>query len=303
MMNKRVAIALLLFVLGAVGACGTGKREAEAPRGRRDEIVRVGAASLSAQDIDNLIPQEEGIPPTLEERKQFVKRWVDTEILYQEAMRRGLKNDPHVQARLQALEQEFLADYLVFTELKNRTTVTEDEIEAYFAVHEREYMNEYRVSQILVNTPEEAAQVQELLKKRDFAWVANRFSVDPVTKRGGDLGYLTKGNMLPELEGVIFDMKPGDISGVIKSDFGYHIFKLVDVREALVAVGLDDVREQIANALMIEKRKKTYAAFIDSLRASAAVAYVDKEYMPGTPTPAEVDTAGMPGEFDTTSSP
>ena len=303
MMNGRGAITLLFLVLGAVAGCGTGKREAETPQERTGEIVRVGAAVLTGDDINGLIPQEERIPLTFEERKQFVKRWVDTEVLYQEAIRRGLKTDPLVEARLKELEQEFIADYLVFTELKKRTTITEAEIEAYFAAHEREYMSECRVSQILVNTPEEAAHVRELLKTKEFAWVANRFSVDPVTKRGGDLGYLTKGNMLPELEEVVFGMQPGEVSGVIRSDFGWHIFKLVDVREALVAIGLDDVREQITNMLMIEKRKNAYAALLDSLTASARIAYRDKDYMPGAPAPVDVDTAGVPEDSDTTDAP
>jgi len=296
----RTAIALLAaFVLGG---CGGTKPESEAPRTRQGEIVRVGSTALTGEDIDRLVPQDERIPLTLEERRQFVTRWVDTEVLRQEALRRGLKTDEAVQARLEELEREFLADYLVFTELRKRTVVTEEEIEAYFLAHEREYANEYRVSQILVNTSEEAARVVQLLKKKDFAWVANRYSVDPVAKRGGDLGYLTKGNMLPELEAVVFDMKPGDVSAVIESDFGYHIFKLVDVREALVAVGLDDVREQITNMLMIEKRKRAYASFLDSLRASAQISYRDKDYLPGAAA-AEPDTASMPLDEDTTDVP
>jgi peptidyl-prolyl cis-trans isomerase C len=164
-------------------------------------------------------------------------------------------------------------------------------------------MNEYRVSQILVGTPEEAEQVIELLKTKSWAWVANRYSIDPGAKRGGDLGYLTKGNMIPELEAIVFDMKPNDVSGVIKSDFGYHVFRLDDVREALVSVGLDDVREQIMNTLMLEKRKKAYREFIDSLKASADIAYKDESYLRPAESVPQADTSGAYEDADTAETP
>jgi parvulin-like peptidyl-prolyl isomerase len=151
-----------------------------------------------------------------------------------------------------------------------------------------------------VNSAEEAEQVKELLKTKSFTWVANRYSVDPVAKRGGDLGYLTKGNMIPELEEIIFDMKPGEMSGIIQSDFGYHIFKLEDVREALVAVGLDDLREQIMNTIMLEKRKKAYGEFLDSLRVSAKIDYRDRSYTPGVRTVPRADTLDVQRDDDTT---
>jgi parvulin-like peptidyl-prolyl isomerase len=294
---------MLLLALVVASGCGKGKEQAKEPGTGTGEIVRVGAAVLKGEDIKALVPQDEPIPLTIDERRGFVRRWIDTEILYQEAIRRGLKNDARVEARLRELEHEFLADYLLFDELRKRTRVSEEEIEAYFSAHEPEYLNEYRVSQILVSTPEEAEQALDLLKTKSFAWVANRYSIDPVAKRGGDLGYLTKGNMIPALEAVIFGMKPGEVSGIIHSDFGYHIFKLEDVREALVAVGLDDVREEIMNTLMLEKRRKAYDAFVDSLRASTKIVYRDQAYAPEAATEPAVDTAGTAEDADTMTTP
>jgi len=204
---------------------------------------------------------------------------------------------------MKEFEQQFLADYLVFTELRKRTAVSEEEIEGYYAAHEREYLNEYRVSQILVGTPEEAGRVIELLKTRSWDWVANRHSIDASAKRGGDLGYLTKGNMIPELEALVFDMKPNEVTGVIKSDFGYHIFRLDDVREAPVAVGLDDVREQIMNTLMLEKREKAYREFIDSLKAHADIKYKDEAYLHPIESGPQADTSGAYGDADTAGTP
>jgi peptidyl-prolyl cis-trans isomerase C len=303
MTGAREATILSLLVLFALGGCGKGNEPGRGSEERAGEIVRVGDAVLTGDDLARLATEDEQIPPTVEERREFVSRWVDTEVLRQEAIRRGFKSDPYVDARLKELEQQFLADYLVFSELRKRTAVSEEEVQAYYVAHEREYLYEYRVSQILVGTPEDGARVIELLKTRGWAWVANRYSIDAGVKRGGDLGYLTKGNMIPELEEIVFDMSPGDVTGVIKSDFGYHVFKLDDVREAAVSVGLDDVREQIMSSLMLEKRKTAYREFLESLRAKADIKYKDESYLRPIEGAPQADTAGFYEDADTAGTP
>ena len=224
------------------------------------------------------MPEGERVPFDDAERRRFVDRWVETELLRREAVARGFRDDPRVEARLAALEQEFLAGHILHIELRERTGVTEEEIERYFEEHREEYLYEYRVSHILVNTIEEAREVQELLETKSFAWVANRHSVDPLARRGGDLGYLTKGNMIPEFETVVFDMEPGEVRGPVRSDFGYHVVKLVGMREAVVKVGLEEVRERIMNNLIVRKRERAYADFLEELRARTEIEYADSSY-------------------------
>jgi peptidyl-prolyl cis-trans isomerase C len=303
MITARKATGAFLLVFLSVAACGRGGGGSGGPGKQAGEIVRVGDAVLASEDINRLVPADERTPLTFDERRELVRRWIDTEVLCQEAIRRGLKNDPYVEARLKELEQEFLADYLVFTELRKRTQVSEEEIEAYYAAHESEYTHEYRVSQILVDTAEEAATVKTLLATKSWAWVASRYSTDPNARRGGDLGYLTKGNMIPELEAVVFTMRPGETSEPVRSDFGYHIFRLDDVREALVAVSLEEVREEIMTTLMLEKRKEAYRAFLDSLKAHASIQYRDQSYLWEGEPEVQTDTIGPGDESDTTLAP
>ena len=267
----------LLCVLVIAGGCGRKTGEVKKPSS--GAICAVGSDTLFEGDLKYLLLEGNGMVPGLEEKKRYIDRWVTTEILYQEALKRGVASDPRIRARLNELEHQFLADHMLFLALRERIKVTEEEIRRYFKEHEKEYMYEYRVSHILVNTLEEAQKVKELLKKRSFAWVANRYSVDPMARRGGDLGYLTKGNMIPEFEAVVFKMKPGEVSDIVKSDFGYHIIKLVGMRKALARVTLADVREQIMNELLVEKRKKAFSELMDSLRAVYPVSFFDDSYM------------------------
>lgn len=289
-MIVREAIFALLCI--SLVNAGCSKREVEVRKPSRGAICAVSKDTLFEKSIGYLMPDDDRVAPTLEEKRDYIKRWVDTEILYQEALKKGITSDPKIKARLRELEHQFVADHMLFLELREKIRVTDEEIESYFRNHEKEYMYEYRVSHILVNTLEEAKKVKELLKKKSFAWVANRYSVDPLARRGGDMGYLTKGNMIPEFEAVIFKMKPGEVSDIIKSDFGYHIIKLIGTRKALSRVTLDDVREQIMNELLVEKRRKAFEELMDSLRVAYRVKFFDKTYMP-----AQLDTSDA-GKMD-----
>ena len=295
-MNRRTVLPALLIPFLLVVGCGGDevRDESSLPA---DAIVRVDGKVLTGSHLEILLPAGEKTPFSTSEKGAWVHQWVEMELLYGEAVRRGLHNDPRIKARLESLEREFLADHLVFIELRERIEVSEEEIEEYFEDHRDQYINEYRVSHIVVNSLEEAEQVMELLKTKSFTWVANRHSIDPVARRGGDLGYLTKGNMIPAFETVVFDMKPGEVSGIVQSEFGYHIIKLIGTREAQVKVELADVRERIMNQLVMSRRKRAYRELIDRLYETAEVEYLSDEYQGGVPSAdtAAVDTTETEG--------
>lgn len=269
---------LLTVILLSVG-CGKD-RKAAVDEPSPDDILRVGEVVFTKEDLNRLLPGSEGTALAEGEKQTYVKRWAEVELLYQEALDRGLDDDPMVSFRISNLKKEFLADHLIYLEMRERISVTEEEIEEYFEAHRPEYEREYRVRHILVNTREEAEKVKTLLKTNSFAYIANKYSVDPVSRKGGDLGYLAKGNMIPEFEPVVFSLKPGEISDVVKSEFGYHIIKLVGSRKILAKVHMDDVREEIINMLVLRKREKAYREFMRSLEDKIGVEYYNEAYMP-----------------------
>jgi parvulin-like peptidyl-prolyl isomerase len=149
-------------------------------------------------------------------------------------------------------------------------------VRAFYDAHEREYVTEFRVSHILVNTREDAESVKSQIGKRSFVYLARKYSIDRHAGSGGDLGYLSKGNMIPEFENVVFDMKLGQVSDIIESEFGYHIIKIVDIRDAHFKLEFDDVRNTIANTLVLEKREAVYDSLVASLREKADIHYTDR---------------------------
>ncbi|MFO7914759.1 MAG: peptidylprolyl isomerase [Candidatus Krumholzibacteriales bacterium] len=280
MKSRKNCCLAAVFVLALIYlGCGDDQTEPEVEPSPGD-IVRVGDIVLNRSDLNDLLPANHNAEFNEREKRDYLARWVDIELLYQEAMERGLKEDPRIRERIRKLEKEFLADHLLFLEMRERVRVTDREIEQYFEEHRREYTREYRVRHILLNSREKAEEVRNMIGSRSFSYLANRYSADPDAGRGGDLGYLTRGNMIPELEEAVFSLEPGQVSGIIKSRFGYHILKLVGSREALGTIHMEDVQGEIMNHLIMKKREQAYEEFLQYLREKIGVAYYNEAYQP-----------------------
>jgi peptidyl-prolyl cis-trans isomerase D len=132
-----------------------------------------------------------------------------------------------------------------------------------------------RASHILVKTEgkDEAAvrtQADDLLKKAkagaDFAELAKRYSEDEGSApNGGDLDYFGRGRMVPEFDAVVFTMEPGQISDLVKTNFGFHIIKLVDKKPG-TSRSIDEVRPQLVEQLSTERAQQQAADLAESLR-------------------------------------
>ena len=148
--------------------------------------------------------------------------------------------------------------------IRNKTTVSPDDIKRYYEDNEQQYSTpeQVRASHILLKTEgkDDAAvkkQAEELLAKAkagaDFAKLASQYSEDEVSKaKGGDLDFFPKGQMVPEFDKVAFSLKPGEISDLVKSQYGYHIIKVTDKKPA-TKKSLDEVRAQIEDQLKWER--------------------------------------------------
>lgn len=131
-----------------------------------------------------------------------------------------------------------------------------------------------RASHILLKTEGKddatvKAKAEEVLKLAkggaDFAALAKAYSEDEQSaKNGGDLDYFGKGRMVPEFDQVAFTMEPGQISGVVKTQYGYHVIKLVD-KKAATTRSLADVRQQINDQLAYERAQAQAADLAESL--------------------------------------
>src|SRR5436305_12581323 len=146
---------------------------------------------------------------------------------------------------------------------------------------------EVHARHILVETEDQAKKVAEDLKKgADFAELAKKESKDPGASDGGDLGFFTKDQMVPEFSTVAFALEPGKISDPVKSQFGWHIIK-VEEKRARKAPDFEQVKPQIETYVT----RKAQADYVAKLRQAAKVERLDKPEDAAKPDAAKAPAA------------
>lgn len=274
--SRRLVAVLATAALAVAAACE--RRDVGHPAVDPGPIVaRINGQPLYRADLDAYLPEDEFALSTIEERKTYFDRWVATQLLYEEAARVGMGVSDEVTRKMEQYKKDLIADRLVEQVLDERAIVTRAEVMRYYRNHKDEYNLEVRVSHILCNTIEEAEEAKEMLKTRPFSWVARKMSVDKHTGAGGDLGYLSKGNMLPEFEDVVFRMRRGEVSDIVESEFGYHIIKLTDVRTSLNELPFEQVAPDISRLLLIRKRSAVYDSLVTALVERAKIEVMDPD--------------------------
>jgi peptidyl-prolyl cis-trans isomerase D len=179
--------------------------------------------------------------------------------------------------------------------IRNRTQVSPQDVQRYYEDNEQQYATpeQVRASHILLKTEgkDDAAvkkQAEELLAKAkagaDFAELATKYSEDDSSKvKGGDLGLFPKGQMVPEFDAVAFVLQPGQISDLVKTQFGYHIIKVIEKKPATKRT-LDEVRPQIEDQLKSQRAQEEAQRTVNDLNGK-----VQK--------PADLDTVAKPRGF------
>jgi peptidyl-prolyl cis-trans isomerase C len=125
-------------------------------------------------------------------------------------------------------------------------------------------------AQIVLRTEEEGREVQKALRKVPFAELARMKSVAPEAVRGGDLGWFEAGVMPSVFDEICFSMKPGEVSELTPSEYGFHIFKLLEA-ELEAPLAYEDARPKLIERLREEAMRKAHADFLADLRSKVRI--------------------------------
>lgn len=221
--------------------------------------AQVGGTSVYVSEVRreaaarDLIEDGEALDPTDPVFAEVLNELIDQRLLALEARRRGLHEDVEARRRLAAAEERILGNILVETAVSR--AVTEEAVERVYS-RQRELvpaLEEARARHILTATQDEIDQVARLLAEgRDFAALARRVSRDPASRSdGGDLGWMSRDAVLPELSRAVFSTPPGEVSSPFRSQYGWHVVK-VEQRRTLPRPGLDELRPGIVRFLTME---------------------------------------------------
>jgi len=267
--------------------------------GRKEETVlaSVNGTEFTLDDLYAEIPEDYWDSVTQEQKLQFLERWINGELLYQESLSRGLQREPQIKERVRAAEKNILIAELIQQELDERVQVTDEEAREYYLAHQDDFArkaDEVRASQILVPTLDEARRIrQELEAGGDFAQLAHEHSVDPTAEQGGDLGYFSREEVLHDLSKAAFSLSPGAVSQPIKSEFGYHLITVTDMKKKGSVRSLDLVKEEITSQFAAQKELEELTLFLEELKGKSSVKQ-NLELLGSAHIPGE--TSSVPGD-------
>lgn len=190
---------------------------------------------------------------------------VTTELLYQEAVKQKYHEKAEVKLELAMAERQALVAAMLDDVIAQRTS--DEAVKAWYDEHAVQFKRpQVKASHILVKDEAEAKAIYDQVKGgADFAKLASEKSQDPGSaKQGGDLGYFEKGRMVKEFAEAAFAANKGDIVGPVKTQFGFHVIRVDDKRDA---VPVDDVKDKIKGQMRGEIVEK----YIEELKKTATI--------------------------------
>lgn len=217
-----------------------------------------------------------------QDKKRFIDEMIVDKLLYKEALRRGFAKEKEVVEIVDEAKKKILIARLIKDSVDDKTEVDELEILEYYNKNPGEFKTPeiFRASHIMLRTEEEAKAVLEALQQgADFSALAKERSLDPTSERGGDLGYFVVGQLEPEFEKACVSLKTGEMSGIVKSKYGYHIIMLTEHKEPSIE-SYEDVKSRIANDLINKKKKQSFNKLVEDLKAKSKI-WINND-MPGT---------------------
>lgn len=296
------------FLLALVALSGCPKQPAA--REDPNVVATVNGEVITRGDFERLLSREaqamEGLGPRSPEQIEPYKQTlldtlVERALLLQAASAAGVTVTPEeVDRRVLALSSEYPAgtfdealeqsqttraaltrstreqlalEKLLSQEVFSRVAVTEEQLRRFFEEHAAEFEEPEQVHalQIVVRGLDDARRIQQQLwQGKKFGDLARRYSLSPDAKVGGDLGFFARGQMPAAFDEVVFKLSPGGTSDVVSTEYGFHLFRVVDKKPARKQE-LTEVRAAIEAKLVGQLRAEAQKAYVQALRAKAQV--------------------------------
>jgi peptidyl-prolyl cis-trans isomerase C len=249
-------------------------------------LAKVNGSEIRQSDVTLA---EEELGPSLAQMDPATKKenvlafLIDMKIVSKAAEAKKIEDREEFKARLAFTRSRLLMDNLLAAEGKAATTNEAMKKVYDEAVKQIEGEQEVHAKHILVESEDEAKAIEAELKKgADFAELAKTKSKDPGASDGGDLGFFTKDQMVPEFATVAFTLEPGKISDPVKTQFGWHVIKVEEKRNRK-APDFEQVKAQIETYVA----RKAQAEYVAKLREAAKVERVDQAANQPAAKPAE----------------
>lgn len=270
-MSKRItAVALLCCSTLAFGFFGFGSK--------KDVVATVGRTKITNSELQARLgtfpPQYSEALKSPENKARILDQMIDEQVLLEAAKKAGYAKNKEFREQIENAEKQLLMNFIVRDKIDKDLKVTPEEVRAYFNNNPAQFSEteQRRLRHVLVGSRAEAEDVLGQLRRgANFADVARAKSKDATAQAGGELGWVQKGQLVPEFESAAFKIKgKGQLSDVVQTQFGYHVILLEDIN-VRPKLAFEQVSEQIRQLLANEKKRAKTAEVLASLKKEIKV--------------------------------
>ena len=257
---------------------------------RLSEIKKDVLENLIGRELLYQTSQKHGIKvdeAAINNQLAMLKKRFPSEAEFNKVLSKNNLSEAAIRAQL---ERNMAIKEFIDKQFVQKVTISDKESKAYYESNPEYFKQPEQVqaSHILIKIDSEADESQKaqarkkiekiqkrLQKGEDFAALAKEFSQCPSNAKGGDLGYFQRGQMVPPFEQVAFALKPGAVSDIVETRFGYHLIKVID-KKSETTIPYKDVKDKLEQHLKQEKIQKEVTLYVEKLKEKAKVEKVEK---------------------------
>ena len=232
-------------------------------------VAHVDDAMLTLDMIENVLSSDNSNNVGFDEKKDYVERWVERELLYSEAEKRGLGNDQFIRDELLNLKKDLIVDRLIDIEVDGKLDVSEEEVMAFYKDNSPEFQffeKEYKYEEIKVQAKRYVGIIENSLKaKKTFTEISREVKQVSFVHRVADNGFTKESSVPGNILKALSKLKIGEWKSVRLPD-GYHFIYLIDKRNKGDVKELSLIKNDIIVRILARKRKLLYKDLIKRLK-------------------------------------
>ncbi|MDQ3001445.1 MAG: peptidyl-prolyl cis-trans isomerase [Fibrobacterota bacterium] len=262
-------------------ACLSGcKKEA----GKTTVLAKVGDSTLTLEELRESFPVEFEQLIRREQYLDFIKRWMDDEVVYQQALKANLESDSVVARKLEKLRRKLLIEEFLARE--NASEMFEpDELSMsqYYEMHKEEFRRkapEFKYAHIRVQTHKQAMDLRSKANRGDFLAVAAAGSLDPVPESYASIGFKKQSEFPPCLSQDIAGAGIGSVTLPVACTDGFYLVKVQERQDAGSLIPFTEAKEEISGILIMERKDKLLEGRIAKYKEGISVGY-NLDQIPG----------------------
>ncbi len=235
-------------------------------------VAQVNMATISNSELEAAIPEGTSDEVKLALKRNLMEKWIEKEIFYQMAFEEGLVLNEDEKRMVRNYERSLLIQKFLNSHLKDRYRILDQEIEDYYEKHKREFVwdDDYVHIIHLIMENDDAAIKSEVRNSKYLMDVIKKNFLDQqstLERPIGDLGYQKLNELPSEIVRRLKNMKTGNISGPLKTKYGYHYIQLLDNQKKGKTKDFDIARNEIVVRLQLTKRNEDIEKIKQSLRS------------------------------------